>query len=195
MYKNLDIKPTIRIAKATDKNYVKYISDSIKIGFKYALKFNIIGEGNIAARAEVNFKKDSVIITKNNVNIINVTEGMFVASFIARDLYGLTDTAQLNIFVFKNLPPVAVFNVETTKKLSQYEISVDATASFDKDSKWGGRVVNYRYRIGSNYDVTNNLNKISYIFGSPGSKNVSVSVQDNEGAWSEEVTSPILITK
>jgi hypothetical protein len=197
MFEKINNKPLIKISKTEVNLFVSTIYDSVKIGQDYAIKYQISDEQNLQMLIKKNFENDSVITDNNgNVKIINKTEGVCTIDFIVNDCYTQKDTAEIKLFAFKNLAPICSFIVVIpTAKLDPLERLIDASASFDLDKKWGGKIVKYRYKIGSNYIVENTKNKISYIFGSSGVKRISVQVQDNEGIWSSEVSQNIEVIK
>jgi hypothetical protein len=61
---------------------------------------------------------------------------------------------------------------------SPFEYEVDATTSYDKDSKFNDKIVEYEYTL-NNYTFSTTLSKIRYIFGSAGQKLIKVRVKDN----------------
>ena len=112
----------------------------------------------------------------------------------ATDSFSKSASVNMNFTVFTNLLPVAVFAVnQITGGLSPYEVQIDASASYDRDSKWGGKIVAYNYKINTNYNVTSELSSIRYIFDTSGQKKITVRVQDNSGDWSEEKTIYIIV--
>ena len=200
-FQGVNKKPGILIAKQLSTDFIKNITDSIKIGLEYDLSYKITDEENLPLIINKNFvgsSKDSTVISSSNNDILKIdgkTEGVLSLQIVVKDSYNLKDTANLNLFIFKNLPPVASFTVVPSKTLSPYGIDIDASASFDQDSKWGGKVVLYNYRVGNNYNDTTVLSKISYICSGVGQKTVYVSVRDNNGAWSAAVMQNITVLK
>jgi hypothetical protein len=165
------------------------INDSAKIGVMYSTNF--IFSAQTAASISANEIKgsDSLGVSGDEVNIKPKVEGLSKIVITATDKFSKTASINLNLTVFNNLPPVAVFTATQVQGgLSPYEVSIDASQSYDCDARWGGRVVAYRYKINTNYDVTSPLSSIRYIFNDSGQQEITVSVQDNNGAWSPEKT-------
>jgi len=94
--------------------------------------------------------------------------------------------------VFRNLTPVALFTVNKIGISSPYEYEVDASASYDRDARFNGKVVEYEYLL-ANYKFSSTLSKIRYVFGSPGQKLIRVRVQDNNGDWSNPVSEYVVL--
>ncbi len=104
------------------------------------------------------------------------------------DLYGNTISKEAQFVVFSNLPPVASCEVRNVGQYSKFEIEIDASKSRDLDEKWGGRVEEYIYKIGSYYEFrTNEFSSIKHIFPGAGTYVISIQVKDNDGAVSEPV--------
>ncbi len=64
---------------------------------------------------------------------------------------------------------------------------VDASASYDKDARFNGKISEYEYTL-ANYRFSSPLSKIRYVFGSSGQKQIRVRVKDNSGDWSNQVS-------
>ena len=104
--------------------------------------------------------------------------------FTVKDPYALTSTAELDLTVFANLPPVALLNVQYVGLLDPRQYQLTASQSYDTDSKYGGFICQYQYDISPNYRVITNLSSINYIFPQAGNYRISVRVQDNDSTWS-----------
>lgn len=178
--------PVLNISNGTA--YKSLIVDTIKKNDTYILliesqiqeyEFNFLN-------AEIDH--DSV----NNVLIINPTldyVGDVIGQITITDFLENKVTAELDLTVIDNWLPVVVVDVENIADVSPYEIEVDLSESYDQDKRFGGEVVNYHYRIigQTTYNLTTDLSSIRYIFQTGGQKSIRVRVQDNDGAWSEEV--------
>lgn len=94
--------------------------------------------------------------------------------------------------VFRNIAPVAQFAVKKIGVSSPYEYEVDASASYDKDARFSGKIAEYEYTL-ANYIFSSPLNKIRYVFGSAGQKQIRVRVKDNSGDWSNQVSEYVVL--
>jgi hypothetical protein len=95
--------------------------------------------------------------------------------------------------VFDNILPEALFTVTLTGIHDPLEYNIDASASFDRDKKYGGEINQYEFFINNLYTVITPFNNINYIFPASGLYTISVRVRDNNGAWSAYKTQVINI--
>lgn len=100
------------------------------------------------------------------------------------DSYGLEANANINLTVFKNLLPVGILSYQKTAVLDSLEYRIKADQSYDKDAKFGGKILFYEYSISPTYQVKTPSNYINYIFPVAGNYQVSLRVQDNDSIWS-----------
>lgn len=124
---------------------------------------------------------DSVALSGDRLTVRATGEGDNEITVRARDSYGKESTAKLLLYRFKNLPPVAVLKVAGNES-----ITLDASESYDRDSRFGGKVSRYQFNI-NGFVVDDNMKRINYIFETPGVKTIKLMVQDNEGQWSNEI--------
>ncbi|MHC1705794.1 MAG: hypothetical protein AB9846_17975 [Tenuifilaceae bacterium] len=168
------------------------ISDSVKIGNPYVLHYYIEDEENVKLIATQIQGSIQITISENNVTFAGLNEGLSRVVLTTNDSFGASAEFTLNLTVFRNLSPAVRFSVVKIGLSSPYEVEVDASASFDKDSRFGGNIVLYEYTL-VNYSFQSSLNKVRYIFGSSGEKKISVRVKDNSGTWSELVSKYIVL--
>lgn len=118
--------------------------------------------------------------------------GNYTLEFIATDAFGKSATATINLFVFVNLPPTAKMVETRLNGASPFEYEFDASASSDRDTKYGGGIQYYRFVY-----MVNNLEavvilttqpKIKYVLPGPGGQEVRLEVFDNDGAKSVVLT-------
>lgn len=184
-----DNTPVVLIKKEADTVFVSSISDSFKLSPNaYNLNLKYFDEEQLKLNISTSFATDSVkLLAGNLAQVFFNSEGLSKVSFTLIDCYGKSAVANLNVTTFRNLPPVAMVTLTKTATHSPYEILIDASKSYDLDAKFGGAVVLYEYKL-NNLTRTTSASSISYIFGTPGQKVISVKVKDNDGAWSEEKT-------
>lgn len=72
--------------------------------------------------------------------------------------------------------------------LSKFERRINASQSFDKDAKFGGKIVTYEFRVENQAFIRSTNDYMDYIFPQAGSYRISLRVQDHNGAWSEPIT-------
>ena len=100
---------------------------------------------------------------------------------VVKDPYGMSDKVHINLDVFDNYKPVAIFDI----KVSGNILKIDASNSYDQDSLYGGKIVSYKFTVNGNtwervssvfyHDI---LNDIDYY-------NINLVVKDNDNALSE----------
>lgn len=122
----------------------------------------------------------------NGQVLLNATQAnTYIINFEAIDKFETVAKAQAKVTVFNNLPPVIPTLVIThDPNLNQYEHKFDASTAFDQDAKYGGKIVSYNWVVDNAYNVNTEFNIIQYIFPGPGTYQIKVRCQDNDGAWS-----------
>lgn len=88
---------------------------------------------------------------------------------MVKDSFGEQAKVSISFTVFRNIAPVALFNVKKIGVSSPYEYEVDASGSYDKDARFNGKIVEYEYTL-VNYKFSSTMIKIHNVFGSAGQK-------------------------
>lgn len=114
--------------------------------------------------------------------------------FTTRDFFNATHVAELTLFVFDNLAPVAEFTYQQTSVNSRFEVTFDARASKDLDKRQGGLIEFYEYVL-PNRTIRTKLPVQTIDFPGAGNYNVTLRVYDNDGASSTGVTKLITISE
>jgi hypothetical protein len=102
-------------------------------------------------------------------------------SFEVSDAFGEKASVSALIEAFSNLAPVASWKLNSVKILDPLEYEFDASASFDRDQKFGGAIVKYTWLINEK-KIETTKSKFNYIFSTTGNHNISLTVTDNDGA-------------
>ena len=151
-----------------------------------SLKFEV-ARGN----GEMFYKNN--VLKSNNLNTHNSSislkwvpadSGVHELAFIATDRFKKSKKATLRLFCFNNLPPVARLNVIPLQKESRFEYLLDASESYDQDQNWGGYIISYRFQI-NGVTISTTEPSVKYIFPSPGTYSVYLSVKDEQGELSD----------
>jgi hypothetical protein len=202
----------IRTSDGVQKGMNKY-TDSIKIAqirtVQLTLKDDVKslntkvyfdrGENNISAILNnADTIKHNVSYTINidkpmQIDFIGRKQGAVTGTLEFVDYYGETSSISLELFVFNNLYPVCRLQIKEVKELSDYEYLIDLSSSFDRDARFGGNVISYEYKIGNYYSLTTEKEAIYHIFPTAGTYDVKCRVKDNDGAWSDVVTTKVII--
>ena len=168
------------------------LSDSLKIGEPYSLHYYISDEEKVRIQVMQEGQQSTVDVGSELISFTGVTEGQDQVTLVARDSFGASAEFSISFTVFRNIAPIASFTIKKLGVSSPYEFEVDASASYDKDAKFNGKIVEYEYTL-ANYKFSSSLNKVRYIFGSAGQKLIKVRVKDNSGDWSSQVSEYIVL--
>jgi hypothetical protein len=128
-----------------------------------------------------------------NINIIGKSPGEVTGQLKLVDYYNESISLLISLYVFDNLYPTCKIDVKEVKEVSAYEYLIDLSSSFDADEKYGGNIVTYEYKIGNYYFLTTEKDAIYHIFPTAGNYDVKCRVKDNDGAWSDVVTTKVII--
>jgi hypothetical protein len=178
------------------KNGVKVegnsLSDSLKIGIPLSFQYFIQDEEKIILQVTQEQAKSSFEIGSELISFTGATEGQNLFSLSAKDSFGQEAKFSITFTVFRNIAPVAQFSVKKIGVSSPYEYEVDASASYDKDARFSGKIIEYEYTV-ANYKFISPLSKVRYVFGSAGQKLIRVRVKDNNGDWSNQVSEYVVL--
>ena len=181
--------------KLSQANFSTQISDSEKLGHTYTCKYQLQSFDNLNINIIKSNSYDNVNINTStsliSIQTSNAEYSVFKLGVV--DPFSKSANASIQLTVFKNLIPICVFTDTLISQLSPYQVFIDASKSYDQDSKWGGAVVRYEYIIGTNYSSITKASSINYIFDGPGQKVITVRCQDNDSAWSSPVTKYLTI--
>lgn len=119
--------------------------------------------------------------------------GTVIIQFIARDIFNVSDSATMQLHVFKNLPPIAIFASLLPGNRDKYEVMIDASASYDQDQSYGGVVTKYNFWVGNKKVAETTSPVIYHIFPAPGNYTVRLQVQDNDGDLSKEAVTTVTV--
>lgn len=191
-FDNLNKTPEIKIRKSgTQSSFETILSDSIKLkNPNYTIEYSIKDEEKLSASVSyiLGGGSSSLNALLNQVLLIPAYTNVNKISFVVKDGFDKISEANLNLTVFENLEPVALAVVTNTKINSPYEVNISAKTSYDKDAKYGGKIISYEFKIGSTYINETSLNNINYIFNQPGNYQISLRVKDDNNVWSAPFT-------
>ena len=201
---SLNDPPKINFANGVE---VPILSDSLKVGIGggrpfYRINLQVTDGNSNLNRVEYSqlaglgtlFQDRDTIFDSNidiNADILEFdyyprTLGLHEFVIEAIDNFEESNSVRVQITAFDNLPPVAKFNVQRIGQLSRYQYRIDATESFDRDSRFGGRVSEYEYSVvGKIFKVFDS--RLEFIFPDAGVYIVSVRVMDNDRTFSAPV--------
>jgi hypothetical protein len=175
-----DYFETVNKAPEVKLNGSGTILDTLKAGYSNTYLVTLEDE----ERLVTNFSQlagDSVTISGDKLIVKAVGEGDNEILVRAKDSYGKESLAKLKLYRYRNLAPVAKLKIAGNES-----ITLDASESFDGDSRFGGKITRYYFNI-NGFVIDDNLKRINYIFETTGVKSIKLMVQDNEGMWSNEI--------
>ena len=184
--------PTLSLVKNGLELKGSTLSDSLKIGVPLSLQYFIQDEEKIILNVSQEQQKSTFEVGAELINFTGVDEGKNLVSLTAKDSFNEEAKFSISFTVFRNIAPVALFSVKKIGVSSPYEYEVDASASYDKDARFNGRIVEYEYTL-ANYKFSTTLSKVRYVFGSAGQKQIRVRVKDNNGDWSNQVSEYVVL--
>ena len=184
--------PTLSLVKNGLELKGSTLSDSLKIGVPFSLQYFIQDEEKIILNVSQEQQKSTFEVGAELINFTGVDEGKNLVSLTAKDSFNEEAKFSISFTVFRNIAPVALFSVKKIGVSSPYEYEVDASASYDKDARFNGRIVEYEYTL-ANYKFSTTLSKVRYVFGSAGQKQIRVRVMDNSGDWSNQVSEYVVL--
>ena len=118
--------------------------------------------------------------------------GVNTIRFTVLDKFKKSSNVMLNLTAFQNMSPYAEFTYKLLRVNSPYEYELNASPSFDKDEKYGGAIVTYRWTInGVSKDTDKEI--FPWVFPSPGNYTVRLEVKDNDGQWGNAASSVITV--
>lgn len=139
--------------------------------------FFIDGSGN-RINELTNVSDLMTVLYNTNNDITN-----HVLAISAIDAFNQKSSLNVTVTAFDNLTPVASCIATLIGVNDPREYKLDASSSIDRDENFGGYLQKYKFTINGNpISVTNDF--LNYIFPSAGNYDISVQVQDNDGAWS-----------
>jgi len=168
------------------------LSDSLKIGEPFSLHYFISDEEKIRIQVTQEQQQSIVDIGSDLISFTGVSEGQNLVNLTAKDSFKEEAKFSISFTVFRNISPVALFSVKKIGVSSPYEYEVDASASYDKDTRFNGKITEYEYTL-ANYKFSSPLSKVRYVFGSAGQKQIRVRVKDNSGDWSSQASEYIVL--
>ncbi|MBX2843237.1 MAG: hypothetical protein KTR26_15815 [Flammeovirgaceae bacterium] len=181
----------------------KTMEDSLKIGLKSNVTsvtfYYEVRDENLR---EVSYEAPDGEILSSNI-LENTTDqyqvvyrpgraGKNQVKIIAKDEFGATSNIILNLIVYENLPPVAMYSYTKKSIIRPGHFEFSGEPSYDQDEKYGGDIIHYQFEI-DGVEIPSPESIVEYIFQEKGQHEIKLKVQDNDGEWSEELRELITI--
>jgi hypothetical protein len=183
------IIPAVYVYKGDD--LVSSLADSLKLDMDAQFPYKIECVDEVELSYKVLTGNYTVSISDSYIKIRSSKEGTGKIEFTGTSALGKTGKLTMELRTFKNLRPLCKATViPTFNEQTQYiDIEINASESYDKDSKYGGYIVEYKYIIdGIDEPVITNKSRITQVLKSTGKRNIVVSCKDNDGDWSDNVS-------
>ncbi len=209
-YNVLDVQFSLR-----NKAFADSLVDSVKFGFTESCKLKMSQNfSSIEVRSQfeyspsafISLKKDEVggefdinkgVMTETGEKEIFIKGGKVgntLGLLIFKDGYGKEVKKKVKLTVFENLEPVTNMQIEAIKNISPYEIEINLSNSYDRDAIYGGKIVEFEYRIGDFYLLrTSKFSSIKFVLPQKGTFLIKCRVKDNNGVYSVEKTKEITV--
>lgn len=168
------------------------LTDSLKIGVPLSLQYFIQDEEKILLNVSQEQPKSTFEVDPELISFTGQAEGQNIFNLTAKDSFGQEAKFSITFTVFRNIAPVAQFSVKKIGVSSPYEYEVDASASYDKDARFNGKITEYEYTL-ANFKFSSPLSRVRYVFGSAGQKQIRVRVKDNSEDWSSQVSEYVVL--
>lgn len=172
--------------KSPRKQILYYLHVSGNEKAKTLLAKSINGEGTLT----IDGQPEGSLTLHNGIYTVEwkpTLLGTTLLTFQLRDTDQHIREANVQVTVFDNLPPQALLKIEKLAQLSPLEYLIDASYSYDRDTKFGGGIVSYYYTINGKTFITDRPS-INWIFETVGSHPIQVKVSDADGASSNYST-------
>ncbi len=124
-----------------------------------------------------------VLNGSNEIRILKNNWGYSWFKIKVKDSFDKSDEFLYKVYQFRNIDPVISWKFVERKVLSPYEYTIDASASYDPDAKYGGKIDTFMYKVSEDLLIKNTESKLNWIFPGPGTYNVEVTIKDNDGAF------------
>jgi hypothetical protein len=177
--------PILLVKGPFDTEYSVKQTDSMKISQGiYKLDFKISDEEKIDLSVETDPLYNHEFIEGMDRVVFGTDKtGVGTITVYARDSWGKTARVNIALTCFSNIKPVSSLAVSPIEGQTR-EILIDASASFDADQKYGGKISLYRFFVnGREIDKTYH-SKINFTYPKTGEYEIGVQVMDNDNEWS-----------
>lgn len=191
-YFKLDKTHEFSIKLTKEDEYKKQVFDTVKTGFDGFLDCQLV-DNDFYNKEDI---KDIIVSVEGKVNTdfddykiptkIKFTPmqgGENKVTFTVVDYFGLSSSAELNVYSYFNLTPIAVVNIEKVASDGLF-IKIDASASYDQDSKYNGKITLYNFVIGT-YNLETPFSSIYFELPIEGTYQIKVRAKDNDYEWGD----------
>jgi len=183
-YSDKNNKPILLVKGEFDDDFSIKSSDSMKINQEYYQLFYKI-EDEEKCKLKVEYDNIfSVDIEDDRIKIYAKSLGVGDIKLYVNDSFGSKDEMKIRLTCFDNLPPVAFLEIEDIPGY-YLEKKLDASKSYDQDSKYGGEIILYRFLLNGIEIEKTYHSYIHFTFLEAGNYEVGVQVQDNDNEWSK----------
>ena len=178
----------LSLMKLGTSKLLTLLKDSVKGTATYTCNYSISTQEKLKVNATFLKGKGTFTTSNNIINILPTDTGKSIIEFYVTDNGGITSTAQLELYHFINLKPVAVLKYARINGQDVYS----ASGSYDRDAKFGGKIISYNFVIKqtgfADYIATITNDTMLYNLNSGITCNISLKVLDNDNEFSDPVS-------
>lgn len=128
-----------KLSSSNKEYYFNYSFSDDQPGAEFSLS-------QIQGKGLLNFNETTKILSYSPSDI-----GQHKFNIVCTDIYGLSQSVEVNLEVFYNYKPVAYFDYSVSNTL----LTIDASNSYDPDSLFGGKIIKYKFNVnGKVYEKT-----------------------------------------
>lgn len=213
---SLNEAPQINFSSNADS---PVLQDSIKLGVtsqvKYRISLRVTDKNKNISQivytqlsGQGRLKQRDIDIISNNITF-SQEESLLVFDYYPESLglhklgltvydnFGLSNAVSIEITAFDNLLPVAMVSWTKRGDRGKYHYEIRTGESFDRDSRFGGAIVEYEYKtqgvIHQILATTEDATRYQVIFPEKNIYPYEVRVRDNDGKWSAPFRGEILV--
>ncbi|MDR0683083.1 MAG: hypothetical protein LBG15_14720 [Dysgonamonadaceae bacterium] len=173
--------PNVLIYK--DNELKPAINDSLKIDRNASYSYKVECNSPVVMSSRVVNGDISVSISESDITVTSSRSGGGKVEVIATTELGKTGSCTMELWTFNNLPPVCNV-IATIIDPDLIDVEIDASQSYDKDAKFGGKIIEYEFQIDDLEVITTTKPVIRQILRNSGVRTITARCKDDDNEWS-----------
>jgi hypothetical protein len=143
----------------------------------------VLQDGNLLPTSTILLPTDGLL----NLRFAPTNTGLNRIVVTATDQFNVSAAFTIDLTGFVNLAPVGKLTLIPKRQYDELDYALDASASFDRDAKYGGQIARYIYKIGNENPIFTDQPIYRHVFEEKKQYFISIQVQDNDGEYSTVV--------
>jgi hypothetical protein len=184
----VSLKDSIKLSlKNSQKYYEVKLQATDKNNNLSALKWEwlsgtgtVLQDGNLLPTSSILLPTDGLL----NLRFAPGNTGLNRIVVTATDQFDVSAAFIIELTGFVNLAPVGKLALIPKRQYDELDYALDASASFDRDAKYGGQIARYIYKIGNENTIFIDQPIYRHVFEEKKQYFISLQVQDNDGEYS-----------